>query len=82
MRVSAASSKYLSRVSLELEVRSVNSFNRSGVKGVPQMETGIGRNTSDMGARAAKLGTTVGIPESVAGGVMQTSEFVETSEVL
>ena len=46
------------------------------------MEIGIDRNTSDVGARVAKLGTTVGVPELVAEGVMQTSELVEQSEAL
>ena len=61
------------------EVSSINSFNR---KGVPQMETEIGRNTSDVGDCVVKLGTTVDVSELVAGGVMQTSELIKQSEVL
>jgi len=49
------------------EVSSINSFNRSGAKGVPQMEIEIGRNTSDVGDRVAELGTKADMSEFVAG---------------
>ena len=56
------------------EVSSINSFNRSGAKGVPQMETEIGRNTSDVGDRAAEL--------DKASESLKSSEPIEASESL